>query len=181
MVLSGTEFMAGCLGRSRSKLCFCGVRAGKTTWPKTARHITRPSPRRRVQLPCLSGMSFGRSSDLQAAYLLRLPRSISVHGWTEISPVPWSERSFLLTAAGQFRICAGFPFQVRLAIHHRKQNRLYREPGTGSTSICCGLCGNAVHAPVKVFVPAITVLEQVIDKSKNAKDRSTETSFSKKA
>jgi hypothetical protein len=30
--------------------------------------------------------------------------------------------SFLLTAAGQFRICAGFPFQVRLAIHHRKQN-----------------------------------------------------------
>ena len=30
------------------------------------------------------------------------------------------ERSFLLTAAGQFRILAGFPFQPDLAIGHRE-------------------------------------------------------------
>jgi hypothetical protein len=91
------------------------------------------------------GMTFGRSSDLQAAYWLQLPSLVFVHGWTRIGQVLMLERSFLLTAAGQFRICAGFPFQVRLAIHHRKQNRLYRESGSGSTAICCGICGNTTH------------------------------------
>ena len=70
----------------------------------------------------LSDTALGRSSDLQAAYLLQLPSQVSVHGWTGIGPVLESERSFLLTAAGQFRSWTGFPFQVRLAIHHRKQN-----------------------------------------------------------
>jgi hypothetical protein len=90
--------------------------------PKNGRphHPAFPSEACATSMPI--GMTLGRSSDLQAAYLLRLPSSSSVHGWTRISPVPWSECSFLLTAAGQFRICAGFPFQVRLAIHHRKQN-----------------------------------------------------------
>jgi hypothetical protein len=36
-----------------------------------------------------------------------------------------SERSFLLTAAGQFRIHTGFPFQPNLAIGHREVTRLY--------------------------------------------------------
>jgi len=34
------------------------------------------------------------------------------------------ERSFLLTAAGQFRMFAGFPFQFNLAIEHREVNSL---------------------------------------------------------
>jgi hypothetical protein len=56
---------------------------------------------------------FGRSSDF-AGYLLA-PASQSM---TE--PVLLSERSFLLTAAGQFRILAGFPFKPDFAIRHRK-------------------------------------------------------------
>ena len=35
-------------------------------------------------------------------------------------PVLPSERSFLLTAAGQFRIYTGFPFNPDLAIRHRE-------------------------------------------------------------
>jgi len=35
-------------------------------------------------------------------------------------PVLMSERSFLLTAAGQFRIYTGFPFNPDLAIRHRE-------------------------------------------------------------
>jgi hypothetical protein len=35
-------------------------------------------------------------------------------------PVLMSERSFLLTAAGQFRILTGFPFKPDLAIGHRE-------------------------------------------------------------
>jgi hypothetical protein len=35
-------------------------------------------------------------------------------------PVLLSERSFLFTAAGQFRIFTGFPFKSDLAIGHRK-------------------------------------------------------------
>jgi hypothetical protein len=35
-------------------------------------------------------------------------------------PVLMSERSFLLTAAGQFRILTGFPFNPDLAIGHRE-------------------------------------------------------------
>jgi len=35
-------------------------------------------------------------------------------------PVLLEERSFLLTAAGQLRICTGFPFQPDLAIGHRE-------------------------------------------------------------
>ena len=53
------------------------------------------------------GTLFGRSSDLQATYLLQLPSSMA-------EPVPWSERSFLLTAAGQFRILTGFPLESDL-------------------------------------------------------------------
>ena len=34
-------------------------------------------------------------------------------------PVLMSKRSFLLTAAGQFRLSTGFPFQPELAIRHR--------------------------------------------------------------
>ena len=40
-------------------------------------------------------------------------------------PVFISERSFLLTAAGQFRIHTGFPFHPDLAIGHREVSRLY--------------------------------------------------------
>lgn len=47
----------------------------------------------------------GRSSDSQAAYSPSLPSSIEpvLIGWV----------SFLLTAAGQFRIHTGFPFNSR--------------------------------------------------------------------
>jgi hypothetical protein len=48
----------------------------------------------------------GRSSDLQATYSLSLPSS----GLNQCS----IELSFLLTAAGQFRIFTGFPFQADL-------------------------------------------------------------------
>jgi len=51
---------------------------------------------------------------LRAAYLLQLPGLEIVHGWTVARPVPVLERSFLLTAAGQFRSLTGFPFQVNL-------------------------------------------------------------------
>ena len=75
--------------------------------------ITRPSPRRRVR-PCpVWARLLGRSSDLQAPYLLQLPSS-----WLNQCLI--SRRSFLLTAAGQFRIHTGFPFQPNLAIGHRE-------------------------------------------------------------
>jgi len=66
--------------------------------PRNADHCHLASPRRR------SEFLHGRSSDSQAAYLPQLPS-------------PWPDqcfplgRSFLLTAAGQFRILTGFPFQ----------------------------------------------------------------------
>ena len=41
-------------------------------------------------------------------------------------PVLVLERSFLLTAAGQFRIFAGFPFQPDLSIEHREVEPLYQ-------------------------------------------------------
>ena len=40
-------------------------------------------------------------------------------------PVLMSERSFLLTAAGQFRILTGFPFNPDLATGHREVVSLY--------------------------------------------------------
>ena len=40
-------------------------------------------------------------------------------------PVLMSERSFLFTAAGQFRILTGFPFNPDLAIRHREVNPVY--------------------------------------------------------
>jgi len=40
-------------------------------------------------------------------------------------PVLTSERSFLLTAAGQFRILTGFPFKPDLAIRHREVLQVY--------------------------------------------------------
>ena len=49
-----------------------------------------------------------------AGYLLA-PASQSM-----AEPVLLSERSFLFTAAGQFRIFTGFPFKSDLAIGHRK-------------------------------------------------------------
>ena len=49
-----------------------------------------------------------------AGYLLA-PASQSM-----AEPVLMSERSFLLTAAGQFRILTGFPFNPDLAIRHRE-------------------------------------------------------------
>jgi len=49
-----------------------------------------------------------------AGYLLT-PASQSM-----AEPVLVSERSFLLTAAGQFRIFTGFPFKPDLSIEHRK-------------------------------------------------------------
>jgi hypothetical protein len=58
--------------------------------------------------------ALGRSSDSQAPYLLRLPSS-----W--LNQCLWSELSFLLTAAGQFRIFTGFPFQSARKSRHRKQ------------------------------------------------------------
>jgi hypothetical protein len=50
---------------------------------------------------------------LQAAYLLQLPGSFA-------EPVLSSERSFLLTAAGQFRILTGFPFKLDHVIEHHE-------------------------------------------------------------
>jgi hypothetical protein len=49
------------------------------------------------------------------AHLHPAPASQSKAG-----PVLRLERSFLLTAAGQFRIFAGFPFKPNLAIRYRK-------------------------------------------------------------
>jgi hypothetical protein len=51
---------------------------------------------------------------LQATYLLLASQSTSTSAL--------SERSFLFTAAGQFRMLAGFPFQFDLAIEHREVN-----------------------------------------------------------
>jgi hypothetical protein len=50
---------------------------------------------------------------LQAAYLLQLPGS-------SLNQCFLLERSFLLTAAGQFRTLTGFPFQPDFAISHRE-------------------------------------------------------------
>lgn len=57
-------------------------------------------------------MLSGRSSDLQASYSLLLPSS----GLNQC----FLELSFLLTAAGQFRILAGFPFSPIDSIRHHK-------------------------------------------------------------
>ena len=56
---------------------------------------------------------FGLAGDLLA------PASQSVS-----EPVLRSEFSFLLTAAGQFRIHTGFPIKIGLAASHREVNRL---------------------------------------------------------
>ena len=80
-----------------------------------------------------AGALCGRSSDLQAAYLLQLPSSMA-------EPVLMSERSFLLTAAGQFRILTGFPFKPDPTIRHRKVNRFYMPwegRGTGKVLNSC--------------------------------------------
>jgi hypothetical protein len=75
--------------------------------------ITRPSPRRRVQFASFRirfRQVFGLAGDLLA------PASRA-----EAGPVLISELSFLLTAAGQFRIYTGFPFKARpvKARHHK--------------------------------------------------------------
>jgi hypothetical protein len=60
-----------------------------------------------LHLPSEASANFrGRSSDLQAAYLLPASQFMA-------EPVLLSERSFLLTAAGQFRIFTGFPSSLR--------------------------------------------------------------------
>ena len=55
-----------------------------------------------------------------AGYLLA-PASRSM-----AEPVLISKRLFLLTAAGQFRILTGFPFQPDLSIEHREVKPLYQ-------------------------------------------------------
>ena len=66
-------------------------------------------------LRALLDAASGRSSDLQAAYLLQLPsRCVVLGGTTGFGQCFDSERSFLLTAAGQSRMFAGFPFQVNV-------------------------------------------------------------------
>ncbi len=64
--------------------------------------IVRPSPRS-VRSFVLCRRTLGRSSDLQAAYLLSFPVRVDQC---------FGELSFLLTAAGQLRILTGFPFSV---------------------------------------------------------------------
>ena len=63
---------------------------------------TRPPLGGRVCFSAANGTHLGRSSDSQAAYLLQLPSSMA-------EPVLVWERSFLLTAAGQFRSFTGIP------------------------------------------------------------------------
>ena len=51
-------------------------------------------------------------------------------------PVLMSELSFLLTAAGQFRILTGFPFKPDLGSEHREVKPLYQGLLVRSSSIC---------------------------------------------
>ena len=95
-----------------------GAIDGKSSSGKRYAAITRPSPRRRVHPRPIWTWLLGRSSDLQATYWLQLPSSLN-------EPVLLSECSFLLTAAGQFRILTGFPFKPDLAIRHHGVVRLY--------------------------------------------------------
>jgi hypothetical protein len=68
------------------------------------------------------------------------------------------ERSFLLTAAGQFRSSTGIPFQVNLSIHHRsKPDYILHPPGGQPLYVVVSVEIDDIVA--KVFVPAITVLE----------------------
>jgi len=72
-------------------------------WDKDPLSPAFPSKAASISCPWC-GQLLGRSSDLQAPYWLALP-----------SPRPDQcscERSFLLTAAGQFRILTGFPFHL---------------------------------------------------------------------
>src|ERR1700761_1590046 len=75
---------------------------------RAAQNTILPSP----GLPLGGGANntLGRSSDSQAAYWLQLPSPVPIHGWMEAIPVLVSERSFLFTAAGQFRNSTGIPF-----------------------------------------------------------------------
>src|ERR1700730_3450865 len=81
----------------------------ESPWPQKGAKKQRSPPHnggRRVTAtsPPLGGASKcirGRSSDLQAPYLLGFPADVGQC---------WCELSFLLTAAGQFRILTGFPF-----------------------------------------------------------------------
>jgi hypothetical protein len=84
------------------------------TVDKTESAIAKPSPRRprKFHVPCV-GQLLGRSSDLQASYWLALPNP-----WPDQCVI---EPSFLLTAAGQFRIFIGFPFHPdAFATGHRE-------------------------------------------------------------
>jgi hypothetical protein len=53
-------------------------------------------------------------------------------------PVLMSERSFLFTAAGQFRILTGFPFNPELAIRHREVNPVYPASRGRVAGLCYG-------------------------------------------
>jgi hypothetical protein len=81
--------------------------------------LSRRKEKTTATSPPLGGVSEiirGRSSDLQAAYWLGFP---ACEGQCH------SERSFLLTAAGQLRICTGFPFHPPLTRRNHETERHY--------------------------------------------------------
>src|ERR1700737_4635255 len=92
--------------------------------------ITGPSPPLGGASKCLPG----RSSDLQAPYLLGFPADVGQC---------WCELSFLLTAAGQLRILTGFPFHsVPRHRTPRMMTTLYGVTPHGKPYILT-LCGKA--------------------------------------
>lgn len=105
------------LERSIAKQPGSDRRVDAVSFQQTAN--TRPSPRRRVH-SCSRLSKSSRQVFGLAGYLLAPASQFMAE------PVLLSERSFLLTAAGQFRILTGFPFNPNLAIRHREVVPVYR-------------------------------------------------------
>ncbi len=72
---------------------------------------------------------------LQAAYLSQLPSPTFRYRTSALTG-----RSFLLTAAGQFRNLTGFPIKPDFAIGYREVKRLYQAYSDASTAIYRGTC-----------------------------------------
>ena len=66
--------------------------------------------------------------------------------------VEW--RSFLFTAAGQFRSLTGFPFHLPCWKNHRISNRLYLEAALSATPIHCGYLAIDLMSPIQAPRPA---------------------------
>lgn len=113
--------------------------------------MERPGLRQRTTAtsPPLGGVSEclgGRSSDLQAAYLLQLPGS-----WLN-QCFEW-ERSFLLTAAGQFRILTGFPSSsCDCVARNHKVSELYLAYEKRTSAISWVRCGNVAKLKTRNWV-----------------------------